>query len=79
MCGPLPTPGGADDFRRLVHLIASGDPSRGSPRSVRVLWAIRWKVGDYVEASNSFRGRRAASSAVLAAPAAPDRAKRFGR
>ena len=22
----LPTPGGADDFRRLVHLIASGDP-----------------------------------------------------
>src|SRR6266540_5252970 len=27
----LPTPGGADDFRRLVHLIASGDPSRRSP------------------------------------------------
>ena len=31
---------------RLVHLIASGDPSRGSPRSVRMLWAIRWKVGE---------------------------------
>ena len=42
----LPTPGGADDFRRLVHLIASGDPSRRSPRSVRMLWAIRWKVGE---------------------------------
>lgn len=41
----LPTPGGADDFHRLVHLIASGDPSRRSPRSVRMLWAIRWKVG----------------------------------
>jgi hypothetical protein len=26
----LPTPGGADDFHRLVHLIASGDPSRRS-------------------------------------------------
>jgi hypothetical protein len=41
----LPTPGGADEFGRLVHLIASGDPSRGSPRAVRMLWAIRWKVG----------------------------------
>ena len=27
----LPTPGGADDFRRLVHLIVAGDPSRGAP------------------------------------------------
>jgi hypothetical protein len=42
----LPTPGGADDFPRLVHLIASGDPSRDSPRSVRMLWSIRWKVGE---------------------------------
>src|SRR5262249_24553043 len=42
----LPTPGGADAFHRLVHLIASGDPSRRSPRSVRLLWAIRWKLGE---------------------------------
>src|SRR5215831_9497636 len=42
----LPTPGGADDFHRLVDLIASGDPSRDSARSVRMLWAIRWKVGE---------------------------------
>jgi len=42
----LPTPGGADDFSRLVHLIASSDPSRGAPRSVRMLWAIRWRVGE---------------------------------
>jgi hypothetical protein len=42
----VPTPGDADDFGRLVHLIASGDPTRGAPRSVRVLWAIRWKVGE---------------------------------
>jgi hypothetical protein len=41
----LPTPGGPDDFPRLVQLIASGDPSRGSSHAARVLWAIRWKVG----------------------------------
>jgi hypothetical protein len=41
----LPTPGGPDDFPRLVQLIASGDPSRGS-RLAGALWAIRWKVGE---------------------------------
>jgi hypothetical protein len=41
----LPTPGGPDDFPLLVHGIASGDLSRGSPRAVRVLWSIRWKLG----------------------------------
>jgi len=42
----LPTPGGPDDFPRLVALIASGDPSRGSSRPARALFAIRWKVGE---------------------------------
>ncbi|MCW3066085.1 MAG: hypothetical protein JWN32_3257 [Solirubrobacterales bacterium] len=42
----LPTPGRPDEFRRLVRMIASGDPSRGSSRPVRTLWAIRWKVGE---------------------------------
>jgi len=41
----LPTRGGPDDFPRLVEAIASGDPSQGSSRAVRTLWAIRWKVG----------------------------------
>jgi Protein of unknown function (DUF2867) len=41
----LPTPGGPDDFPRLVQLIASGDPSQGSSGVARTLWAIRWKVG----------------------------------
>ena len=41
----LPTPGGPDDFPRLVAAIASGDPSQGSSRVARTLWAIRWKVG----------------------------------
>jgi len=41
----LPTPGGPDDFPRLVALMASGDPSHGSSRAARTLWAIRWKIG----------------------------------
>ncbi len=41
----LPTPGGRDDFPRLVQLIASGDPSRSPSRAARALWATRWKVG----------------------------------
>ena len=41
----LPTPGGPDDFPRLMRLIASGDPSRSSSRAARTLFEIRWKVG----------------------------------
>src|SRR5687768_1323913 len=41
----LPTPGGPGDFPRLVRTIVSGDPSQGSTRAARALWAIRWKVG----------------------------------
>jgi Protein of unknown function (DUF2867) len=42
----LPTPGGADDFPRLVRLMAASDPSRSSFGAVRALFAIRWKVGE---------------------------------
>ena len=41
----LPTPGGRDDFPRLVALIASSDPSRSSSAAVRTLFAIRWTIG----------------------------------
>jgi hypothetical protein len=41
----LPTPGGPDDFPRLVELAASLDPSQSSAGAVRALFAIRWKVG----------------------------------
>lgn len=41
----LPTPGGPDDFPRLVELAASLDPSKASSLPVRTLFAIRWKVG----------------------------------
>ncbi len=42
----LPTPGGPDDFPRLVRLMASFDPGRASSAPVRVLFAIRWKAGE---------------------------------
>jgi hypothetical protein len=42
----LPTPGARDDFPRLVELIASFDTSRSSSRAVRMLFALRWKVGE---------------------------------
>jgi len=43
----LPTPGGPDDFPRLVQLLASGDDpaSASASRAVRALWAIRWQAG----------------------------------
>lgn len=40
----LPTPGGRDDFPRLVEGIMSFDPSRTSP-IVRALFAIRFRLG----------------------------------
>ena len=42
----LPTPGGRDDFHRLVQLAASGDPTTDSSGVAHVLWTIRWKVGE---------------------------------
>jgi hypothetical protein len=42
----LPGRGGPDDFPRLVQVIASLDPSRGSSRAARTLWATRRKVGE---------------------------------
>jgi hypothetical protein len=43
----LPTPGGPDDFPRLLQLIASRDRSHdSSSRAARVLWAVRWKAGE---------------------------------
>ena len=41
----LPTPGGPDDFSRLVELVTKLDPSESSSDAVRLLFAIRWKIG----------------------------------
>jgi hypothetical protein len=41
----LPTPGGPDDFPRLMQLARSLDPAESSSTAVRALFAIRWKLG----------------------------------
>ena len=41
----LPTPGGPDDFPRLVRLFTEGDPAQSGNAVVRLLFAIRWKIG----------------------------------
>jgi hypothetical protein len=40
----LPTPGGPDDFPRLVRLMAAFDPTETSA-VVRAMFAIRWTLG----------------------------------
>jgi hypothetical protein len=42
----LPTPGGPGDFPRLVQQFASADPSQRLPGPARMLWALRWKLGE---------------------------------
>lgn len=41
----LPTPGGPDEFPRLLSVLAFDDFPKGSPLIVRVLWALRWRIG----------------------------------
>lgn len=41
----LPTPGGPDDFPRLVRQFAVGDTATNPSRLARTLFAIRWKLG----------------------------------
>jgi hypothetical protein len=52
----LPTPGGAEDFPRLVELIVSGDPEQGSSRVSKALWAARWKIGELLGLDDSDSG-----------------------
>ena len=42
----LDTPGGPDDFPKLVELVAAGDPAEGSSKVVGALFALRWKLGE---------------------------------
>jgi Protein of unknown function (DUF2867) len=42
----LPTPGGPDDFPRLVRQTSSGSTSSNPSRAARILFAIRWKLGE---------------------------------
>jgi hypothetical protein len=42
----LPGVGGPDGFPRLVEGIASSDPSHSSSPTVRMLFALRWEIGE---------------------------------
>jgi hypothetical protein len=42
----LPTPGGPEDFPRLVEIISSGNSAETPSRPARALWALRWKLGE---------------------------------
>jgi hypothetical protein len=42
----LPTPGGPDDFPRLIALGRGLDPEHSSAAAVRALFALRWKIGE---------------------------------
>lgn len=44
----LPTPGGPDDFPRLVRQFAGGDTDDNSSGIARILFAIRWKLGAWL-------------------------------
>lgn len=41
----LPTPGGPDDFHRLVEEAVTIDPAESTSRTVRTLFELRWKIG----------------------------------
>ena len=42
----LPTPGGPDDFHLLVENFATADSDESSSIVVRLLFALRWKLGE---------------------------------
>jgi hypothetical protein len=42
----LPGTGGPEDFPRLVHGLAAADPSQSHSGAIRLLFAIRWKLGE---------------------------------
>jgi hypothetical protein len=44
----LPARGDRNDFPMLVEGFASGDPSQGPSRASRALFAIRWKLGEWL-------------------------------
>jgi hypothetical protein len=60
----LPTPGGPDDFPRLVELMEGFDPGRSSSAVVRALFAIRWKLGDLLGLDGP-RSERSAFTEIL--------------
>ena len=56
----LPTPGGPEDFPRLVKQFAAGERSQGGlSGAARTLWAVRWRVGELLGWDRADAGRGA--------------------
>jgi hypothetical protein len=74
----LPTPGGRDDFPRLVQLVASFDPWKGSSLAARALWTARRKAGELLgwDEAGAARGVRSVRDRLPAdlrdGPAGPE-------
>jgi Protein of unknown function (DUF2867) len=71
----LPTPGGPDDFPRLIRMAASFGASRSASRAARALIALRWKAGalfgwDDLDVAPTLRDRLPAD--LRDSPAAPN-------
>jgi hypothetical protein len=75
----LPTPGGPDDFPRLVRLIASGNASRDSTGPARALWVIRLKLGEILGWDAPATGAAPDTGPAPATGPAPDRPSLRGR
>ena len=45
----LPAHGGASDFRTLVEIVASLDPTNAGSGPARVLWRFRERLGDWLD------------------------------
>jgi hypothetical protein len=59
----LPAAGGPEDFHRVVEHVCSLDAEHGGPAVVRLLWAIRWRVGGLLgwDGDDAGTGTRVAS------------------
>ena len=62
---PLPTPGGKDDFPRLVELLPTVDLAGGSA-TVKALFAIRFKLGALLGLDRPWRERGGAVRSLRA-------------
>jgi uncharacterized protein DUF2867 len=63
----LPTPGGPDDLSRLVDAMHTLPFPEAAPLPVRVVWAARWKLGEW------FRWDRPESGVGTRVPSLRDR------
>jgi hypothetical protein len=61
----LPTPGGPEDFPRLVELFRALDPLKDSSGPVRALFAIRLKLGELLGWDSPDQGRESSARSLL--------------